>query len=164
MKPFFLFTLTLSLVASLGSMLGSTASAQELEEQVFDIARQLRRPVSRAESAADSNANISIEFRDLIQEQLEQGKSEAEILAFFQERYGDWILLSPPKRGLHLLVWLLPIIMAIVGVIILLWFVRRSLQQAKAIPEASETDLSRVQQLLDSNSLNASLEDKKEGT
>ena len=79
------------------------AAAVQLQSRVFEIARQLRCPVCVSESVGDSNASIAIEMRNQIQDQLEAGRSEAEIMAFFQERYGDWILLEPPRRGVHLL-------------------------------------------------------------
>ena len=84
------------------SLVGVALAQTELDRQVFNLSRQLRCPVCTSESVADSNADVSIEMRNIVQEQLEAGKSEAEVLAYFQARYGDWILLEPPKRGLHL--------------------------------------------------------------
>jgi len=80
------------------------AQAVELQSRVFEIAGQLRCPVCVSESVADSNAQLAQQMRELIQQQLEEGRSEAEIFAYFTNRYGDWILLDPPKRGVHLLV------------------------------------------------------------
>ncbi|MDZ7703478.1 MAG: cytochrome c-type biogenesis protein [Trueperaceae bacterium] len=124
------------------------AYAQNIDQQVFDIARQLRCPVCRAESAADSNATSSIEFRNIIQEQLREGKSEAEIIGFFQARYGDWILLEPPKRGLHLLVWVLPIVVGAVGLGTLAYFVRRWTAQSRTVEDVDPEDLERVRREL----------------
>jgi Cytochrome C biogenesis protein len=91
-------------------------------------------------------SSIAVEMRDVIQQQLEEGKSEREILAFFQERYGDWILLNPPKRGIHLLVWLLPLIVALVGAGLLVMYFRRWTKQAQKPVEASNEDLERVRE------------------
>ena len=57
--------------------LWSFAGAQEvqLEREVFNIAGELRCPVCRSESAADSNAETSIEFRDIIRERLQDGRA-----------------------------------------------------------------------------------------
>ena len=44
----------------------------------------------------------------LVRQKLEEGESPDEILQFFVDRYGDSILLSPPARGLNLLIWVLP--------------------------------------------------------
>ncbi|MER3555261.1 MAG: cytochrome C biogenesis protein CcmH [Meiothermus sp.] len=86
----------------------------DLSPRVFDIARELRCPVCQGESAAESNADISVEMRRIIAEQLSQGKSEAQIKAYFVQRYGDWILYNPPRRGATLWVWLSPVIGLIV--------------------------------------------------
>lgn len=122
------------------------AQSGDLDQQVFEIARQLRCPVCVSESVADSNSRVAIEMRDVIQQQLEEGQSEAQILAFFQERYGDWILQEPPRRGIHLLVWLLPVIVAVIGAGTLAYFVRRWLASGEEIPDVAEEDLARVRE------------------
>ncbi|MDZ7799375.1 MAG: cytochrome c-type biogenesis protein CcmH [Trueperaceae bacterium] len=122
---------------------GASAGSGEvqLESRVFEIARQLRCPTCVSESVADSSARISIQMRDQIQEQLQAGRSEAEILAFFQERYGDWILLEPPRRGIHLWVWWLPGIALAAGaggltLLVVRWTrVARAQAQQEAPPE-----------------------------
>jgi cytochrome c-type biogenesis protein CcmH len=127
-------------------VLAQDAPPATLDPKVFEIAGELRCPVCTAESVGDSSAPIAVEMRNVIQEQLEQGKSEREILAFFQERYGDWILLNPPKRGVHLLVWLLPLIAASIGIGFLTMYLRRWTKQAKAPIEATPEDLERVRE------------------
>ena len=89
-----------------------------------------------------------MQMRTIIQQQLSEGKSEAEILAYFQARYGDWILLEPPKRGLHLVVWLLPIIGAGIGVITLGVLFRRWTRTSRQIPDIDEADRQRVREAL----------------
>jgi cytochrome c-type biogenesis protein CcmH len=95
--------------------LSLTALAQEgpppdLPPEVFRIARELRCPVCQGESAAESNSGVAVEMRRLIAEMLEEGKTEAEIKAFFVERYGEWILYEPPRQGVTLWVWVLPVV------------------------------------------------------
>lgn len=120
------------------------AQQVELQSRVFEIAGQLRCPVCVSESVADSNAQIAQQMRELIQQQLEEGRSEAEIFAYFTNRYGDWILLDPPKRGVHLLVWLLPIAAVVTGVVALALTVRRWLARSRERPDVDQEDLERV--------------------
>ena len=127
----------------------SFGQTTELERQVFDISRELRCPVCTSEAVADSNADVSIEMRNIIQEQLEEGKSREEILGYFQASYGDWILLSPPKSGLHLFVWLLPLIASAIGVVVLGYFFRRWTQRSVAPIDVSDDDLKRVREALE---------------
>jgi cytochrome c-type biogenesis protein CcmH len=54
-------------------------------------------------------------MRDEIATQIAAGRTDAEIRAFFVDRYGEWVLLSPPRRGLNLLPWLVPIGGVLVG-------------------------------------------------
>ena len=133
---------------------GSLLFAQEtqLEQLVFEIGRDLRCPVCTSESVADSNADIAIEMRNIIQEKLEAGESEAEIKAFFQARYGDWILLEPPKQGIHLFVWLLPTIAALLGAVVLFILFRRWTAATKVPVEAAEEDIARVREALQQTS------------
>lgn len=133
--------------------LWSFAGAQEvqLEREVFNIAGELRCPVCRSESAADSNAETSVEFRDIIRERLQDGESEGQILAYFQRTYGDWILLDPPRRGLYLWVWGLPVAAGVLGLGLLGYFLTRWRKNAAAPVEASPEDLERVRRELGSS-------------
>lgn len=131
-------------------VLVSLGQAQEvvLDPRVFEIGRQLRCPTCIAETVADSAEGISGEMRLIIQEQLIAGKSEGEILAFFQERYGDWVLLDPPRRGIYLLVWASPVIAGLVAGVLLLIYMRRGQQQATDPLEVSPDELERVRAAL----------------
>jgi len=139
--------------AAVLALLGTWAAAQEvqLETRVFEIARQLRCPTCVSESVSDSSAPIAQQMREIIQDQLVQGRSEAEILAYFQTRYGDWILLDPPKRGIHLVAWLLPIIVGIVAVTVVVLLARRWLANSRKPVEATPEELERVRSELGLN-------------
>ena len=141
--------LILFLLSSFFFLSLSFGQTTELERQVFDISRELRCPVCTSEAVADSNADVSIEMRNIIQEQLEEGKSREEILGYFQASYGDWILLNPPKSGLHLFVWLLPLIAGAIGVLLLAYFFRRWTQRSALPIDVSDDDLKRVREALE---------------
>lgn len=144
----FAAALTMFLVCSAAQPGLAQEQPEQLQARTFEIAEQLRCPVCVSESVAQSSSPTSIEMRQIIQEQLEQGRSEAEILAFFQDRYGDWILLEPPKRGLHLLVWLLPAVAALAGLGMLAYYLRRWTRTGNEPVEASDADLRRVRDAL----------------
>jgi cytochrome c-type biogenesis protein CcmH len=50
------------------------------------------------------------QMRDLIRERLAAGDTPQQIRAYFVERYGEWVLLAPPARGLNLALWLAPFV------------------------------------------------------
>jgi cytochrome c-type biogenesis protein CcmH len=136
----------LALLALVCALALGTATAQEreLDPRVFEIGRELRCPTCVSESVGESSAAIAREMRVMIQEQLDQGASRAEVLAFFQERYGDWILQNPPMRGMNLLVWLLPIVVVLVAVVVIARLLRRWRVAAETPVDVHPSDLDRV--------------------
>ena len=144
MKPFLLFLALLALLAS--SFVG--AQTVEVDQRVFDIAAELRCPVCQSESAADSSSSSSIEFRNIIRERLQAGESRTEIVGFFQNKYGDWILMDPPKRGLYLWVWGLPVAAGVFGLGFLGVLLARWRRNAAAPTETTAEDHELVQREL----------------
>ena len=116
-----------ALLALLGAA-GRPATAQNAkpvsEETVYDIAAHLRCVVCQSLSVADSPSEMASQMRAIIRERLAAGESPADVQRYFVDRYGDWILLAPPRRGFNLLVWLLPLVAVVVGLAVtaaLLW-------------------------------------------
>jgi cytochrome c-type biogenesis protein CcmH len=102
----------------------SQGEFSEKEAQTID--RMIMCPVCPAETIDQAQVEISFQMRALIREMLADGKSRGEILDFFVARYGADILASPPKSGVNLLAWILPIVgvaVALVGA----YFVIRSM-------------------------------------
>jgi cytochrome c-type biogenesis protein CcmH len=120
--------------------LGDTAS--DLEAQVRDIARQLRCPICQGLSVGDSPSELANEMRTLVREQLQQGKTPAQVLDYFTQRYGEWILLAPPKHGFNLVIWILPFALLPIGAAIVYvgarrWVRRSSVAEVVAPPPDS---------------------------
>ncbi|MEX2501046.1 MAG: cytochrome c-type biogenesis protein [Trueperaceae bacterium] len=114
--------------------------AVELESNVFEIGRQLRCPTCVSQSVADSNSAIATEMRTEIRELLQDGRTEREVLALYRERYGDWILLEPPREGIHLLVWALPAIAVGLGVAALVLLMVRWTRASRAAAREAPPD------------------------
>ena len=101
------------------------AAAQINEQTVHDVASQLRCVVCQSLSVADSPSETANQMRGIIRERLAAGESPEQIRAYFVEKYGDWILLSPPKSGFTLLVWVLPFVGLGIGLVLVAVLVRR---------------------------------------
>jgi cytochrome c-type biogenesis protein CcmH len=95
------------------------------EETVHDVAAQLRCVVCQSLSVADSPSETAHEMKDLIRERLAAGESPEQVRAYFVEKYGNWILLSPPRQGFNLLVWVVPFAGLGLGLVLVLLVVRR---------------------------------------
>jgi len=94
-------------------------------DRTQELASGLRCPVCQNLSVADSPSRLAGEMRDEIAARLRAGASDDEIRAYFVQRYGDWVLLEPPKRGLDLIPWLVPIVALLVGIGLWVALVRR---------------------------------------
>jgi cytochrome c-type biogenesis protein CcmH len=109
--------------------------ARHVEEQaVYDIANQLRCVVCQNLSVADSPSEMALQMRGVIKERLAAGDSPDQVVRYFVDKYGDWILLSPPRRGFSLLVWIFPFVAVIVGLGIVALALRRWTRRPRPSP------------------------------
>ena len=95
------------------------------EEQRFQqLTAELRCVKCQNQSLADSNAPIAHDLRREVFELMREGRSDDEIKAFLSQRYGDFVLYSPPVTGDTLMIWLAPLLVLIGGAVTLLLMVR----------------------------------------
>ena len=108
------------LLASLLLALTGQGPADEdlLQERTWAIAGKLACPVCAGQSVKDSGAELAVQMRAAIAEQLRRGRSEAEVIDFMVERYGEEILLDPPKSGPQIWVWIGPVAIVAAGLAI----------------------------------------------
>lgn len=134
-------TALLSMILAL--LIFSAASAQEAtprppitDDQVNAIAKEMYCPVCENTPLDVCPTQACIEWRELIRDLLAEGKSEAEIKQYFVDRFGDRVLAAPPARGLNWLVYVIPPIAILAGVVILYSAIRA---WRRPMPPASET-------------------------
>ena len=126
----------------LAAGIGVAAAAQSpaptpvSEQTVHEVAAELRCVVCQSLSVADSPSETANQMRGIIRERLAAGDSPAQVRAYFVEKYGDWILLSPPKSGFTLLVWVVPFVGLGIGLVLVLLAVRRWSRAPQATPSS----------------------------
>ncbi|MCL5947389.1 MAG: cytochrome c-type biogenesis protein CcmH [Chloroflexi bacterium] len=79
------------------------------------IEEQLACPICQGETVADSPSVLAIEMRHIIEQQVKEGWTDTQIRQYFVARYGPGILLNPPKRGITLGIWLVPLVVLAVS-------------------------------------------------
>jgi cytochrome c-type biogenesis protein CcmH len=118
-----------------------------LEEQVMRIAHELRCLVCQNETIAASHADLAVDLRKQIREQLKAGRTQAQILDYMAQRYGDFVLYTPPVKPLTWLLWGGPFVLLVAMVVVLRTTLRSRQARATGAP-LSAAELSRAQDLL----------------
>ena len=95
------------------------------EETVRRVATQLRCVVCQNLSVLDSPSEMAAQMRAIIRERLAAGESPEQVVQYFVDKYGEWILLSPREHGFNLLVWAAPVVSVLVGLAVVAVFLRR---------------------------------------
>ena len=116
--------------------------AQSIDEQTAAIAKQLKCPVCQNIPVAYSQSQLADEMRGVIREKVAQGESEAAIIQYFIDRYGEDVLLEPRREGFSLLLWVSSAGVLLFGaavVAVVLWNWSQS-RPAAASPAAAATD------------------------
>jgi cytochrome c-type biogenesis protein CcmH len=112
-----------------------------------ELAKQLRCLVCQNETIADSRAGLAVDLRNKLREQMAAGKSDAEIIAFMTERYGDFVLYRPPLKATTVLLWVGPFLLLALGILIG-WRVVRARTRAARPEPMSAADRERAERLL----------------
>ena len=102
-----------------------------MEHRARSLYTQLRCVVCQSQSIDESNASLAEDMRVVVRERLDAGDSDADILAYMQARYGDYVLMLPPLQANTLVLWGLPIFILLAGGLLVFVFIRR---QARALP------------------------------
>jgi cytochrome c-type biogenesis protein CcmH len=102
-----------------------TAQDPVAAKRAVGLSEQLRCLVCQNQSIAESNADLAVDLRRQINEQIAAGRSDGEIIDFMVQRYGDFVLYRPPFKAATVLLWLGPALLLLAG----LWALRRALAQ-----------------------------------
>lgn len=101
------------------------ADTPMLEAREAALAGQLRCVVCQNQTVAESQAPIAQDMRKEITHQLELGRSDAEVIAFFEQRYGTFVRYTPPWKPSTWLLWCLPFFVLVGGLALLLRTLRQ---------------------------------------
>jgi cytochrome c-type biogenesis protein CcmH len=105
-------------------------------DDVNRVAKQMYCPVCENEPLDACRTAACQQWRAQIGEMLAEGQSDQQIKDYFVARYGVRVLAQPPAEGTSLLLYVLPIAGLIVGVVVVVWLLRR-LRARGAEPEAT---------------------------
>ncbi|MGH9932233.1 MAG: cytochrome c-type biogenesis protein [Pyrinomonadaceae bacterium] len=127
MKFFFLFLFILASfpVFAIAKEAQPSAADPALEERVMKLSKELRCLVCQNETLADSRAELAVDLRSQIREQMKAGKSDKEIIGYLTDRYGKFILYNPPIDPTTYLLWFGPFVLLLAGLFVLFRYLKQ---------------------------------------
>lgn len=118
------------------------------ESRARDISKGLRCLICRNESIDESDADLARDLRLLVRERIVEGDSDKEVVAFVVERYGEYVLLNPQRKGINLVLWAAAPVLLLTGLAAAgIFLVRR---RSSASPDAlTAAERARLAELMD---------------
>lgn len=96
------------------------------EQQYHRLTNELRCLVCQNQSIADSSASLAQNLREKIYELVISNQSDDAIKQFMSDRYGSFILYSPPITAATFLLWFLPVVLLAVTLCVFILRHRKS--------------------------------------
>ncbi|MDP3856152.1 MAG: cytochrome c-type biogenesis protein CcmH [Stagnimonas sp.] len=120
------------------------------EARYQGLIAELRCLVCQNQTIAESSAPLAVDLRNQVKTQILAGRSQAEIVGYLTERYGDFVLYRPPFKASTALLWLGPFLLLLGGLVWALRYVRGSRRPAPVAqrpvdPEAVQRLLAETQ-------------------
>ncbi len=154
----------------LSLMFASWASFANIEVYQFDdptqedtyktLIEELRCLVCQNQSIAESNAELAQDMRRKTYELVKSGKTKSEVREYMAERYGDFMLYSPPLKPMTWLLWFGPAFALIAGFFFVVRIIRR--QKQAAVAEISSEEVERLKALQSEAQAMIKTEDNKD--
>jgi len=133
---FVVSTLIAILIFACNSIAMSEISKEE--QRANSINKILMCPVCPGESIDQSQNDLAINMKEIVKQHIAGGKTDDQILDYFVQKYGVVVLMEPPREGLGILVWTVPLAafgVAVISVLSSLYLMRR---RGKGEAEATE--------------------------
>ena len=137
-------------MAQTGTYNPDTPADPATEARLRELSQELRCLVCQNQNIADSNADLALDLRREVRDQILKGRSDAEIKNYLVARYGDFVLYNPPVQANTALLWFGPLLLLVVGVAV--WWMlsrRRAAMVSTTGAGVSAEDEQRAKQLLE---------------
>jgi cytochrome c-type biogenesis protein CcmH len=138
---------TLLSFSALANEAAPLAEDPVVEKRLNAISEELRCLVCQNESLAGSRADLALDLRREIRTLIRDNKTDAEIMDFMVNRYGDFVRYRPPVKPVTWLLWFGPVLL-LLGALWGLYHLVRSTQKEAVPPALDAAQRERAQALL----------------
>lgn len=144
----FALFISVSVGAALAVNPDEVLSDAALETRARDISANLRCLVCQNQSIDDSDAELARDLRVLVRERLVSGDTDAQVMKYVVDRYGEFVLLRPTFSIRNFVLWGTPVIVLILGGFAAYSYSRQH-NTAGAVGSLSPEEEERLSKLLD---------------
>ncbi len=117
--------LGLMAVFLLGVATFDSSGPAEGDERIQHLQTLYACPQCDGQAVSESNAAVAATIRDFIRIKVNSGATDQEIRDELIRAYGGDVLLTPPAEGISLLIWILPVVVAVGGSAFVVLILRR---------------------------------------
>ena len=97
---------------------GAPLEDADQEQRARALMNEIRCVACENEPISQSNADIAEDMRDRVREMIGAGASDAEVRAWFADRYGEFVLFRPSAKGASgMILWGIPFGLLLIGAI-----------------------------------------------
>ncbi|MEL7345986.1 MAG: cytochrome c-type biogenesis protein [Pseudomonadota bacterium] len=115
-----------------------------LEERAQSLDKILRCVQCQSESIASSNASWAQDARVQVRRLIEDGASDEQIKAFFVERFGEYVLMSPDAQGANIILWVAAPVLFLAGLGVAATAYRRKSLLDDPLSDAEEARIAEI--------------------
>ena len=109
-------------------LLGCISDVGENNNRNYDLYSKIMCPVCDGQTIGESQASIANDMKNIVDAYISDGKTDDEILKYFEDRYGTEILSAPPNSGSNAIVWITPFILISLSFIIFSVWLKKSVK------------------------------------
>ncbi len=115
------------LISFLFILISCISNTDQTNNREYNLFSQIMCPICDGQTIAESQASIAEDMKNMIRDQIKDGKEDKEILKYFEERYGQEILSNPIPKGFNLTIWIAPILIIIISSTITIYYLRKNM-------------------------------------
>jgi cytochrome c-type biogenesis protein CcmH len=120
--------------SAVAAPVGDTFSDPAMEARARNLQRQLRCLVCQGESIDESRAPLAGELRQLVRQQIADGRSDQQIEDYLTARYGNFILMKPPLEADTYFLWAAPFLVLIGAAAMATFVIGKARRSAAELP------------------------------
>jgi cytochrome c-type biogenesis protein CcmH len=138
MKPLGLTGLILAAVLCMGAAADPSERLADpvLEARAKALFPEIRCMVCQNESIDDSQAELAVDLRKIVREEVAAGRTDTQVRSYLVQRYGEYVMLKPAFSLTNAALWVTPFAIVFLGLIGFFGLKRSSLDHA---PETALT-------------------------